>query len=459
MIPRTHIVLVPGFGGFDALGSLEYYTGVTELLRGGDRQAFISVHYFPNFPTASVATRAKALLEWLAKLFRRGILQPLAGGFPGDNVHLVGHSTGGMDIQHLMLDLMAPTEKDTSILGIPARSIRQSLRSIQFLSTPHHGTTLAHYVGRNEMWIRRMFGAVYETDRALRGKAVSNAARGVARLGRPEGVFRAILDSAKRCDAPKGDGLAQADARGVYFDTLRWLLHISNDFKAISDLDPYGTTAPRMSAGAWRRREQEATAFRAKTRSARLPEDRVELFSQQVPADLSLVSQPEIQSVVKDYYQEDVALRSIVTVATPEAGAPALDPFKLVHGITARKLPAPKTERERSSQEQLAKSYSLQTLQSWVDGGPPQRVEIGPSDNDGIVNSVSMVWPDAQRSLLVRGDHGDIIGHYAYRDPTDIDEHCRYDLLRCAEGFDAPRFQMVWTSIREFALASEPGPT
>ena len=30
---RYHIVLVPGFGGFDAIGQVEYYTGVTSLFQ------------------------------------------------------------------------------------------------------------------------------------------------------------------------------------------------------------------------------------------------------------------------------------------------------------------------------------------------------------------------------------------------------------------------------------------
>jgi hypothetical protein len=28
---HTHIVLVPGFGAFDALGRVEYYSGITRL--------------------------------------------------------------------------------------------------------------------------------------------------------------------------------------------------------------------------------------------------------------------------------------------------------------------------------------------------------------------------------------------------------------------------------------------
>ncbi len=91
---RVHIVLVPGFGGFDALGQLEYYSGVTPLFRDWqDHRAAgaprVVLHYFDVLPTAGVATRATGLQAYLAKRVARGELAA------GDIVALVGHSTGG----------------------------------------------------------------------------------------------------------------------------------------------------------------------------------------------------------------------------------------------------------------------------------------------------------------------------------------------------------------------------
>ena len=93
---RTHVVLVPGFVGFDALGQLEYYAGVTDVFQGfrANRDAqHVVLHYFDNFPTASVALRAELLQRWLAKRVARGQIGR------GDRVALVGHSTGGLDIR------------------------------------------------------------------------------------------------------------------------------------------------------------------------------------------------------------------------------------------------------------------------------------------------------------------------------------------------------------------------
>ena len=102
---RSHIVLIPGFAGFDALGQLEYYGGLTDLFKKWKRGNEV-FHYFDNLPTAAVATRARRLREYLAKRIARGEI------FPGDDVTLVGHSTGGLDIRRLLRDLSMPRESD-----------------------------------------------------------------------------------------------------------------------------------------------------------------------------------------------------------------------------------------------------------------------------------------------------------------------------------------------------------
>jgi hypothetical protein len=64
---RVHIVLIPGFGGFDALGNVEYYSGVTHLFHRHPSKATdrIVLHYFDNLPTAAVVTRASRLRSFL----------------------------------------------------------------------------------------------------------------------------------------------------------------------------------------------------------------------------------------------------------------------------------------------------------------------------------------------------------------------------------------------------------
>ncbi len=71
---RCHIVLVPGFGGFDALGRVEYYAGITRLFQNWKKahgSLPVVLHYFDNLPTAAVVTRATRLRNYLAKRMAR----------------------------------------------------------------------------------------------------------------------------------------------------------------------------------------------------------------------------------------------------------------------------------------------------------------------------------------------------------------------------------------------------
>src|ERR1017187_7234056 len=124
--PRHHIVLVPGFAGFDALGQLEYYAGVTPQFR--DWQA-----------------RAWRLRNYLAKRILRGEIAP------GDTLALVGHSTGGLDIRRLICDLADEPSQHLWFDGVrdpdvTPREILRMIHHVVFLSVPQWGTNLADWV-------------------------------------------------------------------------------------------------------------------------------------------------------------------------------------------------------------------------------------------------------------------------------------------------------------------------
>ena len=152
MVPhgRLHIVLVPGFAGFDALGQLEYFAGVTEQFQAwqqGAREVRAVLHYFDNFPTAAVITRAGRLRKYLAKRIARREFQP------GDALALVGHSTGGLDIRWLLWELTEPGQEDLRVDGVsvPAAEIFKMVRRIVFLSVPQWGTNIADWVRSYKM--------------------------------------------------------------------------------------------------------------------------------------------------------------------------------------------------------------------------------------------------------------------------------------------------------------------
>ena len=71
---------------------------------------------------------------------------------------------------------------------------------------------------------------------------------------------------------------------------------------------------------------------------------------------------------------------------------------------------------------------------------PNGRIELW--DNDGIVNTASMLWPDDDKTVLVPGDHIDIVGHYKRVEaiPGKGRQYQVYDLLKSTSGFGDDSF-------------------
>lgn len=126
-----HIVLIPGFFAFgESLGDLRYFAGVSDVLEGafGDMGLECDVTEVRTLPTASIARRAAAVLDTIAEV---------AGGDDG-SVHLIGHSTGGLDARLAMSPAASlPTETDFDAF--------HRVKTLVTISTPHYGTTLASF--------------------------------------------------------------------------------------------------------------------------------------------------------------------------------------------------------------------------------------------------------------------------------------------------------------------------
>jgi triacylglycerol lipase len=127
-----HVYLSPGFFGFGRLASYEYFTHVEhalgERLRAGGHQ--VVTHVTHVSPTASIRRRAIALAELVA--------QTCDAEGPGP-IHLVGHSTGGLDAR-----LVA---SPSAALGLPPEQLawRDRLASVTTINAPHFGTPLATF--------------------------------------------------------------------------------------------------------------------------------------------------------------------------------------------------------------------------------------------------------------------------------------------------------------------------
>ncbi|WP_437484732.1 hypothetical protein WME75_45665 [Sorangium sp. So ce1014] len=441
---RSHLVLVPGFAGFDILGSVVYYCGVTEVLRKTDTGPYLgplSVHCFPNLPTASVDTRAHGLLRWLADRFRQGVFHENAGRGQRDSLHLVGHSTGGRDIKTLMLLLLSASERHERVYGVSAESILESICSIQFLSTPHRGTNLAHYFRRRRPLVTGAASLLHLWLRAARPRdasAVAGHMKTLLRtLGYSDGIFRAALDTLGRFHATECDGLARAEARGEYYNVLRWLLHVAEDADVFGDLDPLSSAGQgQLAAG------QLASGVGAS------PRDLVGCIESARQAGRASQLGAEVEEDLSRYYKRrGVALRSIVTRAKLDPGGAFLGAFGIFYGITAN-ITNPEVVTA------LGPPCAVPRLDD------PTRLEpLAPAMNDGIVNCVSMVYPDASQSFLVDADHADVMGHYRFISPEDGDgtdpNYGGYDLLQSRSSFDQSQFDLLWTSIGSFAMKSD----
>ncbi len=129
---RIHrVFLVPGFFGFGRLGGVDYFRHVIRGLGSRFDAAGVrwSIEVAPPPPTASIKRRARTVADAISRL----------GVRDDDLIHIVGHSTGGLDARliacpHACLDL-----------GDDEKRIRDRLASVTTISTPHHGTPLARF--------------------------------------------------------------------------------------------------------------------------------------------------------------------------------------------------------------------------------------------------------------------------------------------------------------------------
>ena len=130
---RAPIVLAHGLFGFRriGLGSVtlaSYFRGIPAILReAGNRVLVTRVH-----PTAGVGRRSHKLGE------------QILDAFPGEPVHLIGHSMGGLDARALLAD--------------PAW--RGRVLSLTTIATPHLGSSIADFaklrVGRIYALLERL---------------------------------------------------------------------------------------------------------------------------------------------------------------------------------------------------------------------------------------------------------------------------------------------------------------
>ncbi|HZX92986.1 MAG TPA: hypothetical protein VFE90_00610 [Myxococcales bacterium] len=128
------VLFVPGFFGFGAFGHpdrplVEYFARVEDaLLRAHVRPVRFAVHQPP--PAGSIAERVRSLHAKASELLAAG----------ASRLHLVGHSTGGLDARLLA---------HPRYTALPERNdLIARVASVITISAPFRGTPLARRVGR-----------------------------------------------------------------------------------------------------------------------------------------------------------------------------------------------------------------------------------------------------------------------------------------------------------------------
>jgi len=441
-LDRTHIVLVPGFGAFDALGQVEYYAGVTSLFQlWQDRnQAPVVLHYFDNLPTAAVTTRAARLRNYLAKRMARGEI------LKTDTIILVGHSTGGLDIRQLVCDLHKRENEHLYVDGGPtvaSQQIRERLKGVVFLSVPHWGTNIADWVhsypALRAMLIAELRAAVAGSQLYLLDTIEAQVAGGAACLINAE-MLLALRDALTEANEHYGKPgpLRTADAEEAASQFALYFRLMSSDFHVIDDLMSRSYDPKKKSPAHFNDEERRK--------------------------ELELWKHPHIRTL------------SYVTVGSRAFCFPAgqaapvwelTNPFSYLEIAKELKLPVKTDLSYRICYRACAGGPLVRPKQAGkitrvLGQAPPQPLELW--DNDGIVNTVSMLWPEGER-VLVLADHLDVVGHYHLVETPEAKQsrghygtarkYQAYDVLQSTPRFTSEVFEKLWMEIFDFAVHSK----
>jgi pimeloyl-ACP methyl ester carboxylesterase len=127
-----HVILIPGFFAFAGLGDLRYWSGVDVALKTAFDvyQLNVDITEIETLPTASIRYRAARVLEAIERVCQKD----------DGPIHLIGHSTGGLDARLAVIPTAAlPTSANFKC--------SERVASIVTIATPHHGTPLAATFG------------------------------------------------------------------------------------------------------------------------------------------------------------------------------------------------------------------------------------------------------------------------------------------------------------------------
>jgi triacylglycerol lipase len=374
------IVLVPGLFGFGRVGDIDYFASVKPILANSSGVARIVALRTP--PTGPLWRRVDHLYAKVRELIDEG----------SERVHIVGHSTGGVDARLLV---------DSRYLwpGGPYDAERQEffdrIGAVVSLSAPHKGTPIATRLrGALEGVIPLLFLASFFAKYDVQSGADAGP---VTRAWRRGALYRRIAGALLRGRPAR---YSATDATGLPADTARDLValldEIVDDHPLIHELTPYAMDRLNTHLN------ESATPGRVLT---------VTNFVSVAPPPALHASDLSLSSGV------DPLMRAVYTGAYAET---RLVPYAF------GKLPAG----------------------PWI-GKPDNFDDFATRAQDGVVPAASQTF-DGHVEKYVFGDHLDVIGHY----PSA--KHGGETVFDSGADFDDSRLEDLWKAIGAVIVRSRP---
>jgi len=215
------VFLVPGMFGFGRLAGIDYFEHVRAALRQRFSEAGLrlDVEVVPAPPTSSLRHRARIL----TRVVRHTV-------HDRDQVlHLVGHSTGGLDIRLVL----SPTA-NLGAESLPP-DLRGQVRHAVSVNTPHYGTPLAGYfstvAGTRLLYLVSLLSMV---SLSLGEPPLSM----VAKLVRTLSSLKSSGDTDRTWFAGVSEGLLRVLDRSVRSEVVRYLRHLRDDQGGLIQIMP-----------------------------------------------------------------------------------------------------------------------------------------------------------------------------------------------------------------------------
>jgi hypothetical protein len=227
------VLLVPGFFGFGSFGRegrphIAYFDNVIKAMVGARPELGGRIHVHEPPPMGSLQARVRTLQDAVLQRLGRALLRGEASG-RDPRIHIIGHSTGGVDARLLANPRYRFEGEDRELR---ARLLRH-LGTVVTLSAPQHGTPIAKSFMR---WLPRLV-----LEGMSLATVMANAGRVTGRLGFPGIGLAYTLFKAVRA-RPDVNGPVIDLLAGMDEETARQIerFHgmVMSDTRILNDLAP-----------------------------------------------------------------------------------------------------------------------------------------------------------------------------------------------------------------------------